>query len=117
MTWSASKYTTKPGYSQREIGGLPTAGTLVTGSPNLAATWPILIPRLGVATSDSFTAMPFSTATVAAPARPAANTAASSRFLYPMAHLIGLLPKYYVNPGLRNYSTAPGGQYLIQLTL
>src|ERR1700722_4442382 len=84
-----SKYTTKPGYSQREIGGLPTAASLVTGAPNLAATWLMVIPRFGVATSESFTAMPLSTATVAAPARPPANTAVSSKLLYPMANLIG----------------------------
>ena len=38
ITWSRSKYTTKPEYSQREMGGVPTAATLLTGSPNLLAT-------------------------------------------------------------------------------
>src|ERR1700691_3478728 len=92
MTWSASKYTMNPGYSQREIGGLPTAGTLVTGVPNLVATWSIVMPRVGVATSVSLTAMPLSTAIVSAPATPPASTAASSRFRYLMAHLIGFDP-------------------------
>ena len=31
------------------MGGLPTAGTLVTGAPNLLATWSMVIPRDGVA--------------------------------------------------------------------
>src|SRR5882762_7150403 len=88
MTWSASKYTTKPGYSQRDIGGLPTAGTLVTGVPNLVATWSMVMPRVGVTTSDSLTAMPLSTAMVSAPARPLASAAASSRIRYLMAYLI-----------------------------
>src|ERR1700675_5070458 len=115
MTWSASKYTTKPGYSQREIGGLPTAGTLVTGVPNLVATWSIVMPRAGVATSDSLTAMPLSIAMVSAPATPPASTAASSRFRYLMAHLIGYPLKKDFGPP--NYSTALGAQYLTELTL
>src|ERR1700730_2382358 len=90
MTWSASKYTTKPGYSQREIGGLPMAGTLVTGVPNLVDTWSMVMPRRRVTTSDCVTAMPLSTAMVSAPARPVASTAASSRYRYLMALLICL---------------------------
>src|ERR1700674_3267156 len=34
ITWSFSKYTTKPEYSQREMGGLPTGGVFETGAPN-----------------------------------------------------------------------------------
>src|ERR1700690_3382350 len=88
MTCSCSKYTMNPGYSQREIGGVPTAGTLLAGAPNLFATWSIDIPRVGVGTSDGLTAMPLSTAMVSAPARPLASTAASSRIRYLMAYLI-----------------------------
>src|SRR6202034_3948072 len=116
MTWSDSKYTMKPGYSQREIGGLPTAGTLVTGAPNLVATWSMVMPRAGVGTSDSLMAMPLSTAMVSAPARPLASTAASSRILYLMAYLTrlplscnGLVPP--------NINTLPEAQMLTQLTV
>src|SRR6266478_2814083 len=117
MTWSASKYTTKPGYSQREIGGLPTAGTLVTGAPNLVATWSMVMPRVGVTTSDSLTAMPLSTAMVSAAARPPASTAASSRYRYFMAHLI-CCPYYFRSfHGPPNYNTPSVSQSLTQLTL
>src|ERR1700727_1817457 len=88
MTCSCSKYTTNPGYSQREIGGCPTAGTLVAGAPNLPATWSMVMPRVGVGTSDCLTAIPLSTAMVSAPARPLASTVASSRIRYLMAYLI-----------------------------
>src|SRR6201999_4369549 len=88
MTCSCSKYTTNPGYSQREIGGLPTAGTLVAGAPNFPETSSMVMPRLGVETSDCLTAMPLSTAMVSAPARPLAGTVASSRIRYLMAYLI-----------------------------
>src|SRR5882724_6988957 len=88
MTCSCSKYTTNPGYSQREIGGLPTAGTLVAGAPNLPETWSMVMPRVGVGTSDCLTAMPLSMAMVSAPARPLASTVASSRIRYLMAYLI-----------------------------
>src|SRR5260370_9127027 len=85
ITCSCSKYTTKPGYSQREMGGLPTAGVFETGAPNFVDTWSMVIPRAGVATSDSLTAMPFSTAIGAAladpfaqnPESPAATTAST----------------------------------------
>src|ERR1700680_4594709 len=99
----------KPGYSQREIGGLPTAGTLVTGVPNLVATWSIVMPRAGVATSDSLTAMPLSTAMVSAPARPPASTAASSRYRYLMAHLIclPLFPMIRSSPKLYHHLGGP----------
>src|ERR1700722_5146169 len=107
----------KPGYSQREIGGLPTAGTLVTGAPNFVATWSMVMPRVGVATSDSLTAMPLSTAMVSAPARPLASTAASSRIRYLMAHLICYPPTVTQTLVPPNYSTARGVQYLTQLTL
>src|ERR1700686_1880521 len=117
MTWSASKYTTKPGYSQREIGGLPTAGILVTGAPNLVATWSMVMPRVGVTTSDSLTAMPLSTAMVPAPARPLASISASSRYRYLMAHLICLPLNSGHSVVLLNYSTTPGGQSLTKLTL
>src|SRR6266404_1329470 len=88
MTCSCSKYTMNPGYSQREMGGLPTAGTLVAGAPNLPATWSMVMPRVGVATSDCLTAMPLSMAMVSAPARPLASTVASSRIRYLMAYLL-----------------------------
>src|SRR3984957_5485104 len=88
MTCSCSKYTMNPGYSQREIGGVPTAGTLLAGAPNLPATWSMVMPRLGGALSEGLTAMPLSTAMVSAPARPLASTAASSRIRYLMAYLI-----------------------------
>src|SRR3979490_2397990 len=88
MTWSCSKYTMKPGYSQREIGGVPTAGTFLPGAPTLPAAWSMVMPRAGVATSDCLTAMPLSTAMVSAPARPLASTAASNRIRYLMAYLI-----------------------------
>src|SRR6266852_1534799 len=116
MTRSASKYTTKPEYSQREIGGLPTAGTLVTGAPNLVATWSMVMPRVGVTTSDSLTAMPLSTAMVSAPARPPASTAASSRYRYRMAHLICLPLNLDHSLVPLNYNTTFGGQSLTQLT-
>ena len=81
ITWSRSKYTTKPEYSQREMGGVPTAATLLSGSPNLPATCAMVIPRAGAATPASRTAMPSSDATMSArqigakPTTPAARTA------------------------------------------
>src|ERR1700676_4411262 len=109
MTWSASKYTTKPGYSQREIGGFPAGGTLGTGAPKLVATWSMVMPRVGVTTSDSLTAIPLSTAMVSAPARPLASTAASSRYLYLMAYLIclPLIPMIRRSPKLYHHLGGP----------
>src|SRR4029450_7228823 len=53
MTRLFSKYTTKPGYSQRVIGGRrpeapPTAGTRWVGAPYFASTESIDMPLLGV---------------------------------------------------------------------
>src|ERR1700691_1338725 len=96
-----------PGYSQREIGGLPTAGIFVTGAPNFAVTWSMVMPRAGIATSDCLTAMPLSTATVAAFARPPARTAAISRLRYPIAHLLCFVS---LKAHLRNYTTALGSE-------
>src|SRR6202522_1599181 len=56
----------------------------------------MVMPRVGVATSDCWTVIPLPPATIRArlgserpvnPASPAANTAAINRFRYPMAHL------------------------------
>src|SRR5579883_2324647 len=48
----------KPAYSQRLIGGCPTGATLLMGAPNWLATWSLVMPRCGVATSALLTAMP-----------------------------------------------------------
>src|SRR5262245_36337310 len=47
MTRSCSKYTVKVGYSQRLIGGSPTAGTRFDGAPYWASTLSMVRPLPG----------------------------------------------------------------------
>src|SRR3546814_7680896 len=81
MTQLLSKYTKKPGWTQRLIGCRwrfwpPRASSLSAGGPNRASTWAMLMPRLGMAAL--FSCCTRSTSRTSADATPARHSKAAA---------------------------------------